>query len=140
MPERLSPPAAKRTEEQRSHVDWRAPLLRSPSRPGRAQLSDDNPPVSHEQDDLISSDNFDPVVLALSFETLRLALAHLVRISERRVYRLRYQGVPTGKMAEFRKRLVATALEEVGEKTSASVICEAVPVRLFARPEPAHLS
>ena len=80
------------------------------------------------------------MVLALSFETLRLALAHLVRISERRVYRLRYQGVPTGKMAEFRKRLVATALEEVGEKTSASVICEAVPVRLFARPEPAHLS
>jgi histidine ammonia-lyase len=66
--------------------------------------SGDNPMVSLEQDDLISNGNFHPVVLALSFETLRLALAHLAMISERRVNRLRYHGIPAGKMAEFRKR------------------------------------
>jgi histidine ammonia-lyase len=66
--------------------------------------SGDNPMVSLERDDLISNGNFHPVVLALSFETLRLALAHLAMISERRINRLRYHGIPAGKMADFRKR------------------------------------
>jgi histidine ammonia-lyase len=66
--------------------------------------SGDNPMVSLEQNDLISNGNFHPVILALSFETLRLALAHLAMISERRINRLRYHGIPAGKMADFRKR------------------------------------
>ena len=66
--------------------------------------SGDNPMVSLERNDLISNGNFHPVVLALSFETLRLALAHVAMISERRINRLRYHGIPAGKMAEFRKR------------------------------------
>jgi histidine ammonia-lyase len=195
--------------------------------------SGDNPMVSLEQDDLISNGNFHPVVLALSFETLRLALAHLAMISERRINRLRYHGVPAGRMADFRKRfpfrpyhgpsvhsasallaeikhmanpvtlsssilnpeaedhstlapqavtltrtqlervetllaiealmaydvltddpnlpmlghgtaavcrVVAQVLEQVGDSASASVFCETVRARLFALPEPAHLS
>jgi histidine ammonia-lyase len=66
--------------------------------------SGDNPMVSLESDNLISNGNFHPVVLALSFEALRLAIAHLAMISERRINRLRYHGIPAGKMADFRKR------------------------------------
>jgi histidine ammonia-lyase len=66
--------------------------------------SGDNPMVSLRQDDLISNGNFDPLVLGLSFESLRLALAHVAMLSERRINRLRFHGVPAGRMAAQRLR------------------------------------
>jgi histidine ammonia-lyase len=66
--------------------------------------SGDNPMVSLERDELISNGNFDPVVLGLSFESLRLALAHVAMLSERRINRLRFHGIPAGRMAEMRMR------------------------------------
>jgi histidine ammonia-lyase len=66
--------------------------------------SGDNPMVSLRRDDLISNGNFDPLVLGLSFEALRLALAHVAMLSERRINRMRFHGVPAGKMAEWRLR------------------------------------
>lgn len=66
--------------------------------------SGDNPMVSLDRDELISNGNFDPIVLGLSFETLRLALAHVGMLSERRINRLRFHGIPAGRMADWRKR------------------------------------
>src|SRR4029077_11251752 len=64
--------------------------------------SGDNPMVLLERDEIISNGNFDPVVLGLSFETMRLALAHVAMLSERRINRLRFHGTPSGRMAEWR--------------------------------------
>jgi histidine ammonia-lyase len=46
--------------------------------------SDDNPLVSIEHDRLISNGNFHPMVLALAFDALRVGLAHVGMLSERR--------------------------------------------------------
>jgi histidine ammonia-lyase len=48
----------------------------------------DNPLVSVEEDRLISNGNFSPMTLALAFESLRLALAHVGAICERRLHKL----------------------------------------------------
>jgi histidine ammonia-lyase len=66
--------------------------------------SGDNPMVSLHNDELISNGNFDPLVLGLSFESLRLALAHVAMLSERRINRLRFHGIPAGRMAAWRLR------------------------------------
>ena len=66
--------------------------------------SGDNPMVSIRSDDLISNGNFDPLVLGLSFESVRLALAHVAMLSERRINRLRFHGIPAGRMAAWRLR------------------------------------
>jgi histidine ammonia-lyase len=47
--------------------------------------SDDNPLVSIEHDRLISNGNFHPMVLALAFDALRVGLAHVGMLSERRM-------------------------------------------------------
>jgi histidine ammonia-lyase len=60
--------------------------------------------VSIRSDDLISNGNFDPLVLGLSFESVRLALAHVAMLSERRINRLRFHGIPAGRMAAWRLR------------------------------------
>jgi histidine ammonia-lyase len=69
------------------------------------QSVSDNPMVSLERDILLSNGNFQPLVLALSFETVRLALAHVAILSERRINRLRYEGLdtqpPTGRRRRF---------------------------------------
>ena len=49
---------------------------------------DDSPLVSIEQDRLLSTGNFHPMGLALAFESLRVALAHLGMLSERRMNKL----------------------------------------------------
>jgi histidine ammonia-lyase len=49
---------------------------------------DDSPLVSIDQDRLLSTGNFHPMGLALSFESLRVALAHLGMLSERRMNKL----------------------------------------------------
>ncbi len=46
---------------------------------------DDNPLASVEQDTMLSNGNFHPMVLALAFESLRVGLAHVGMISERRI-------------------------------------------------------
>ncbi|MGE5333397.1 MAG: aromatic amino acid ammonia-lyase [Nitrososphaerota archaeon] len=47
--------------------------------------SDDNPLVSIAHDRLISNGNFHPMVLALAFDALRVGLAHVGMLSERRI-------------------------------------------------------
>lgn len=47
--------------------------------------ADDNPLVSIEHDRMISNGNFHPMVLALAFDALRVGLAHVGMISERRI-------------------------------------------------------
>ena len=47
--------------------------------------SDDNPFVSIEHRRLISNGNFHPMVLALAFDALRVGLAHIGMLSERRI-------------------------------------------------------
>jgi histidine ammonia-lyase len=49
---------------------------------------DDSPLVSIDQDRLLSTGNFHPMALALAFESLRVALAHLGMLSERRMNKL----------------------------------------------------
>lgn len=46
---------------------------------------DDNPLVLIEQDRMLSNGNFHPMVLALAFDALRVALAHVGMLSERRM-------------------------------------------------------
>lgn len=46
---------------------------------------DDNPLVSIEHDRMLSNGNFHPMALALSFDALRVALAHVGMLSERRM-------------------------------------------------------
>ncbi len=86
--------------------------------------SGDNPMVSIERDELISNGNFDPVVLGLSFETLRLALAHVALLSERRINRLRFHGHPSGRMAEWRKRFPFRPYQGPSVHSAASLIAE----------------
>jgi histidine ammonia-lyase len=49
---------------------------------------DDSPLVSIERDRLLSTGNFHPMGLALAFESLRVALAHVGMLSERRMNKL----------------------------------------------------
>jgi histidine ammonia-lyase len=49
---------------------------------------DDSPLVSIDRDRLLSTGNFHPMGLALAFESLRVALAHLGMLSERRMNKL----------------------------------------------------
>src|SRR5581483_6125359 len=49
---------------------------------------DDNPMVSIEEDRLLSTGNFHPMLLALDFEALRIGLAHVGMLSERRMNKI----------------------------------------------------
>jgi histidine ammonia-lyase len=49
---------------------------------------DDNPLVSVEEDRMLSTGNFHPMVLALDFDALRVGLAHVGMLSERRMNKL----------------------------------------------------
>ncbi len=86
--------------------------------------SGDNPMVSIERDELISNGNFDPVVLGLSFETLRLALAHVAMLSERRINRLRFHGHPAGRMADWRNRFPFRPYQGPSVHSAASLLAE----------------
>jgi histidine ammonia-lyase len=54
---------------------------------------DDNPLVSVEQDRLISNGNFHPMVLALALDALRVGLAHVGMLSERRINKVFWRHV-----------------------------------------------
>jgi histidine ammonia-lyase len=86
--------------------------------------SGDNPMVSIDRDELISNGNFDPVVLGLSFETLRLALAHVGMLSERRINRLRFHGHPAGRMADWRSRFPFRPYQGPSVHSAASLLAE----------------
>ena len=86
--------------------------------------SGDNPMVSIDRDELISNGNFDPVVLGLSFETLRLALAHVAMLSERRINRLRFHGVPSGRMGDWRIRFPFRPYQGPSVHSAASLLAE----------------
>jgi histidine ammonia-lyase len=84
----------------------------------------DNPMVSLERDELISNGNFDPIVLGLSFETMRLALSHVAMLSERRINRLRFYGVPGGRMADWRKRFPFRPYQGPSVHSAAAILAE----------------
>src|SRR5712692_5366908 len=86
--------------------------------------SGDNPMVSLERDELISNGNFDPIVLGLSFESLRLAIAHVAMLSERRINRLRFHGVPAGRMADWRKRFPFRPYQGPSVHSAAALLAE----------------
>jgi histidine ammonia-lyase len=86
--------------------------------------SGDNPMVSVREDDLISNGNFDPLVLGLSFEVLRLALAHVAMLSERRINRLRFHGIPAGRMAAWRLRFPFRPYQGPSVHSAASLLAE----------------
>jgi histidine ammonia-lyase len=48
----------------------------------------DNPLVSIEQDAMVHNGNFHPIVMAIAFDHLRVALAHVGQLSERRMSHL----------------------------------------------------
>jgi len=48
----------------------------------------DNPLVSVQEQTLISNGNFHPIVLAIAFDALRVAIAHVGQLSERRMSHL----------------------------------------------------
>lgn len=48
----------------------------------------DNPLVSIEDDEIVHNGNFHPLVMAISFDQLRVAIAHVAQISERRMSHL----------------------------------------------------
>src|ERR1700694_2137726 len=84
----------------------------------------DNPLVSLDRDELISNGNFDPIILGLSFESLRLALAHVAMISERRINRLRFHGIPAGRMADWRKRFPFRPYQGPSVHSAAALLAE----------------
>lgn len=57
---------------------------------------DDNPLVSVERQRMIPNGNFHPLVLALAFESLRVALAHAGMVSERRMNKVAAFSFGTG--------------------------------------------
>ena len=59
---------------------------------------DDNPLISIEHGSMISSGNFHPLVLALAFESLRLAVAHAGMLSERRMNKVVSFSFGTGRL------------------------------------------
>ena len=86
--------------------------------------SGDNPMVSFSSDDLISNGNFEPLVLGLSFEALRLALAHVAMLSERRINRLRFHGVPSGRMPDWRRRFPFRPYQGPSVHSASSLLAE----------------
>jgi histidine ammonia-lyase len=77
----------------------------------------DNPLVSVPDRALISNGNFQPVVLAIAFDALRVALAHVGQLSERRMahlweafFRQRVPGAPRGPVYGLQLRYPAAAL------------------------------
>ena len=84
----------------------------------------DNPMVSFSTDDLISNGNFDPLVLGLSFEALRIALAHVAMLSERRINRMRFHGVPAGRMADWRRRFPFRPYQGPSVHSASSLLAE----------------
>lgn len=86
--------------------------------------SGDNPMVSLDRDDLISNGNFDPVVLGVAFESVRLALAHVAMLSERRINRLRFHGIPAGRMADWRKRFPFRPYQGPSVHSAAGLLAE----------------
>ena len=63
-------------------------------------------------------------MLGLSFESLRLALAHVAMLSERRINRLRFHGIPAGRMAEWRKRFPFRPYQGPSVHSAAALLAE----------------
>jgi histidine ammonia-lyase len=76
---------------------------------------DDNPLVSIESRRLISNGNFHPMVLALAFDALRVGLAHVGMLSERRINKVFWPHVK-----RFQSRMGAAASTGASETADAS--------------------
>ena len=74
----------------RRFMEHCASTSRQPGRPSTVELNaaDDNPLVSVSDQAMISNGNFHPMVLAIACDALRIALAHVGQLSERRMAHL----------------------------------------------------
>lgn len=91
----------------------------------------DNPLVFEDPPEVISAGNFHGQALALAFDTLRLALADLGSISERRTFRLLSPSL-NGRLPEFLTRDAGTSSGYmVAQYTAAALVAE---LRALAHP------
>jgi histidine ammonia-lyase len=92
----------------------------------------DNPIVFHEPARVVSAGNFHGQTLALAFDTLRLALADLASISERRTFRLLSPSLNFGLPAFLTPEAGSSSGYMVVQYTAAALLSElralAVPV------------
>jgi histidine ammonia-lyase len=97
---------------------------------------DDNPLASVEQDRMLSNGNFHPMVLALAFEALRVGLAHVGMISERRIGHASALGRQTS--PDFRptaeKEESPSPLDRLPNVTFATPMLAVVELKYLARP------
>jgi histidine ammonia-lyase len=97
---------------------------------------DDNPLASVERDTMLSNGNFHPMVLALAFEALRVGLAHVGMLSERRI---RHVAAPARETSpDFRstaeKEASASVLDRLPNVTFGTPVLAIVELRHLAAP------
>src|SRR5258708_36546131 len=64
------------------------------------------------------------MVRGLSFESVGLAVAHVAMLSERRINRLRFYGIPAGRMADWRKRFPFRPYQGPSVHSAAALLAE----------------
>jgi histidine ammonia-lyase len=106
--------------------------------------ADDNPLVLVESGELFSAGNFHPVTLALSFDALRIGVAHAGMVSERRLVKLRWaQGQGPGGAADIgaaqEQRLRADPRTLSGRRRLSSYAAVAILAKLKMLAHPATL-
>jgi histidine ammonia-lyase len=98
--------------------------------------SDDNPLVSVSEQTMISNGNFHPMVLAIACEALRIALAQVGQLSERRMSHLwdgcmqQLTGLPTGPLYGLQLRYPAAALFPELKQLAAPATLDTPPLDL----------
>lgn len=97
---------------------------------------DDNPLASVEQDTMLSNGNFHPMVLALAFEALRIGLAHVGMISERRIGHVAAEGRQTSPdfKSTAEKEASPSPLDRLPNVTFATPMLAVVELKHLARP------
>jgi histidine ammonia-lyase len=97
---------------------------------------DDNPLASVEQDAMLSNGNFHPMVLALAFESLRVGLAHVGLISERRIRHVSEPGRQTSPdfTSTAEKEASPSPLDRLPNVTFATPILAVVELKHLAAP------
>ncbi|WP_127129943.1 aromatic amino acid ammonia-lyase [Georgenia sp. SYP-B2076] len=96
----------------------------------------DNPLVSVREQATISNGNFHPMVMAIAFEALRIALAHVGQLSERRMAHLwdaffrQAGGRPPGSLYGLPLRYPAAALFSELKQLAAPVTLDTPPLDL----------
>jgi histidine ammonia-lyase len=96
----------------------------------------DNPLVSRQERRMISNGNFHPMLLALAFDALRPALAHIGQLSDRRMNHLWRAtfAAPPGKPADANRSVWGASAARRGTSLRYSGAASAAALRLLAGP------